>query len=358
MKAHRVASIVLWCFSLSLGFAGMGCSSHETPVEDPVTPSLDKEAAIATADDPTPLAVATVASLISVSDVMVREPERFKKALCSDGNIYDLEYSGGRYSLRAEPLSVCVLFADTKTLKPSGFCGDARCEATMVNECSEADKQELLAAFAKDQTVQRCWNIGQFSPLSFSVLMTRVGQSCQAQTLIKGPKGWRQMTSIDGSFETRASAAGGESGCSFESGSSQTYEGDWFAREKRVVPVMAFAKDGGSYALLKSGWGGSENFQLFRLDGEELLEVESFAESFKEAPPETTPPLPSTPEPQPTKAKVKSSSKKSAPAPPVAEPAEETTPSEENPSKSLDKENPVKDEATQESGVNPLEAEQ
>lgn len=359
MKSYRVSKDLLVAFGFLVSSVLTACSSGETKELQPEIP-VAQESGADDASTP-PLAVATVASLITVNDLMVREPERFKKALCSDGNIYDLDFSDGRFSLRAEPLGVCVLFADTKTLRPSGFCGDARCEATMVEECGEADKKELVSGFAKDQTLQRCWNVGNFPPLVFSVLMTRVGQSCQSQTLVKTAKGWRPMTSIDGTFETRKSESGDSQGCWFESASTQIFEGDWFGREKRVVPVMAFQKDGGSYALLKSSWGGSENFQLFRLDGEKLQEIESFAEAFKDAPPET-PFIPAPvvkDEPAPKKggkAGAKKSAKPEAPAPVEAAesaPAEADVPPAETPAESS-----AKEEETTETGVNPLEGEQ
>lgn len=264
-----------------------------------------------------PLAVATVASLLSVSDVMVREPERFKKVLCSDSKFYDLQYDGRRFSLPAEPLSVCVLLADTKDLKPIGICADESCEASTVTECSPAEKQALVKQFAVDQTVQRCWNIGAFPPLSYSVLMTRVGQSCQAQTLVKksADSAWLQLNTIDGTYEARKTNGSEGTGCWWEAGTTYIFEGDWFNQGKKVLPVMAFQKDGGLYTLLRSNWSGTDNFQLFRLDGEAAVEVESFAESFKDIPSvELNPPPEVSPASQDakTKSKVKMKAKNKA----------------------------------------------
>lgn len=272
----------------------MGCTKDNVETEEAVTPPKENKSAAAGQSPSTSLtqpalAVATVASLISVRDVMVREPERFKKVLCSDSKFYDLEYENGRFSLAAEPLSVCVLMADTKELKPIGICGDDNCESSAVSECPEPQKKELLKAFADEQTVRRCWNIGSFAPLQFTVLMTKIGQSCQAQTLAKTPKGWLQLNTIDGTFETRKTATAEGTGCWWEAGANFSYEGDWFGQQKRVLPIMAFQKQGGLYALLRSSWSGSENFQLFRLDGEKALEIESFAESFKDPSPDPLP---------------------------------------------------------------------
>src|SRR5688500_17170503 len=85
--------------SLSVALGSSACTSNPETPEDAVTRSAGEAAASDSADTPA-LAVATVASLISVNDVMVREPERFKKALCSDENIYDLEFDGSRFALR------------------------------------------------------------------------------------------------------------------------------------------------------------------------------------------------------------------------------------------------------------------
>lgn len=345
---------------LSLGAAA--CTNGENQAEDPVQANKTSEAA-ANPDQGTPpaLAVATVASLISVDDVMVREPERFKKALCSDGNIYDLEFDGARFSLRAEPLSVCVLFADTKQLKPQGFCGDTECAASPVNPCSDAEKKELGETFAKDQIVQHCWGIGAYPPLTFNVLVSRVGQSCQAQSLVKTAKGWKTLNTIDGTFESRKSEAGEGQGCFFEAGTENIADSEWFSRGKRVVPVMTFEKQGGLYALLKTSWTGSENYQLFRVDGDKAMEVESFAESFKEPVAEPTPPPPA-PEAKTPEPKVKGKKGKKADKTPKAEPApvprEEATPPAENPPEVPNANDKPQEEPIPEQGVNPLEGEQ
>lgn len=355
-KLYLKRSLTLFPLVLSIGFTA--CSSGEKTPENEVV-STSGSAAASPNDNQPALAVSTVASLISVSDVMVRDPARFKKALCSDNNIYDLEFDGSRFSTRAEPTSVCVLLADAKNLKPSGFCGDARCDSTPVTDCSEADQKELLTTFAKEQALQRCWNVGNFPPITFTVLTTRVGQSCQAQTLVKTPQGWRQLNSMDGTFESRKTETSEGQGCWFEAGATHSFEGDWFGREKKVAPVMTFQKDGGSYALLKSNWSGNENFQLFRLDGEKVVEVESFAEAFKDPTPEPVPAPAPIPTPEPVKEKKGKKAKKSQKAPKTEQPAPETAPAPtENSPDAAQTEAEPKVEPTEDAGVNPLEGEQ
>lgn len=287
LRTHPILtfSAVFLSIALSAGCTKDADKDELNGLEEAISAPPEKKEVVSNTDEPS-LAVGTVASLISVNKLLVREPERFKKVLCSDNQFYDLSFEGGRYSLPAEPLSVCVLFSDTKNLKPLGICGDDRCEASSVSECAEAEKVELIKTFAEEQKVQRCWNIGSFTNVKFTVLMTKIGQSCQAQTLAKTPKGWIQLSTIDGTFETRKTATAEGTGCWWEAGASYSFEGDWFGQEKRVLPIMAFQKDNGLYALLRSNWSGTENYQLFRLDGEKAVEVESFAESFKEPTPE------------------------------------------------------------------------
>ncbi|MES2745224.1 MAG: hypothetical protein V4655_07345 [Bdellovibrionota bacterium] len=356
----RILSPVLLCVALT------SCSSAEKDIEDEFV-SAPVEAASPPDDGQPALGVSTVASLISANSMMIREPERFKKALCSDGNIYDLEYESGRFSLRAEPLSVCVLFSDMKNFKSTGFCGDVRCENNMVEDCSESDKKQLIETFAKDQSAQKCWNVGNFPPTVFTILTTRIGQSCQAQTLVKTLKGWQQLNTIDGTFETRKTETSEGQGCWFEAGNTQSFEGDWFTRDKKVSPVMTFDKSGGAYALLKTTWSGTENFQLFRLDGEKAMEVESFAETFKDPLPDPVPPPPPAPAPEPKvqKGKVKKakkSQKSDAPAPvpteEAASPVEEATSPTENPPEVPQSDAPSPPQVPEETGVNPLEGEQ
>ncbi|RYZ58282.1 MAG: hypothetical protein EOP07_07465 [Proteobacteria bacterium] len=307
LRTHPILtfSAVFLSIALSTGCTKDADKEELNGLEEAISAPAEKKEVVANTDGPA-LAVGTVASLISVNKLLVREPERFKKVLCSDNQFYDLSFDGGRYSLPAEPLSVCVLFSDTKNLKPLGICGDDRCEASSVSECGEAEKVELIKTFAEEQKVQRCWNIGSFSNVTFTVLMTKIGQSCQAQTLAKTPKGWIQLSTIDGTFEARKTATAEGTGCWWEAGATYSFEGDWFGQEKRVLPIMAFQKDNGLYALLRSTWSGTENYQLFRIDGEKAVEVESFAESFKEPTPDSmmSAPIPtSAPEAAPGKGK-------------------------------------------------------
>lgn len=347
--------------ALFLLFASPACTSGDKDSAAEITPPKDgSKGQAASADNPEtpPLAVATVASLISVSDVMVREPERFKKALCSDGNIYDLDFDGSRFGLRAEPLSVCVLLADTKGLKPSGFCSDSSCESNPVNVCSEAEKNELGKNFAKDQEVQHCWNIGNYPPLSFQVLVSRVGQSCQAQSFVKDAKGFRILNSIDGTFEIRKGEGADGQGCFFESGAQNVADSDWFTRGKRVVPVMAFTKEDGTYTLLRTSWSGSENYQLFRLDGDKPIEIESFAEAFKDPSPEPVAAPPAEPKKADTKTKAKKGKKGAKPPKSAPVPAEEATPPGAEQPEVPKEDESVKETPVPEQGVNPLEGEQ
>lgn len=356
----RILSPVLLCLILT------SCTTAEKDIEDEFV-SAPAESAPVPDDGQPALGVSTVASLISANSMMIREPERFKKALCSDGNIYDLEYDSGRFSLRAEPLSVCVLFSDMKNFKSNGFCGDVRCENNPVEDCSEADKKQLIETFAKDQSAQKCWNVGNFPPIVFTVLTSKIGQSCQAQTLVKTLKGWQQLSTIDGTFETRKTESSEGQGCWFEAGNTQSFEGDWFSRDKKVSPVMTFEKSGGLYALLKTTWSGTENFQLFRLDGEKPVEVESFAETFKDPIPDPVPPPPPAPAPEPKvqKGKVKKTKKPQkleipVPAPPEesAPPAEEAPAPTDNPPEVPQNDVPATPQVPEETGVNPLEGDQ
>jgi hypothetical protein len=355
-----------------IGLGLTACSTGER-VEEAAFETTPASRALSPSDEQPALAVATVASLISMDSLLVRDPARFKKAVCTDSNIYDLDFDGARYSLRAEPLSACVLFSDLSRFKSSGFCSDGRCGDTFVDHCSASQSQELIALFAKDQSLQRCWNIGQFPPTIFTVLTTRIGESCQAQTLVRTAGGWRLLNTIDGVFGTEKTATGEGRGCWFDAGSAQSFEGDWFVREQKVLPMMIFEKSGGTYALLKTTWSGSDNYQLFRIDGERAIEVESFAESFKE--PLSDPFLPiepiAVPEAKAHKAKdktIKGSDDAGASAPlPASSPSQEsvqdlestradeaTSPPENLPVIPAEK----APDSSEETGVNPLEGEQ
>jgi hypothetical protein len=330
LRTHPILtfSAVFLSIALSMGCTKDADKDELNGLEEAISAPPPEKETVANPDEPA-LAVGTVASLISVNKLLVREPERFKKVLCSDNQFYDLSFVGGRYSLPAEPLSVCVLFSDTKNLKPLGICGDDRCEASAITDCSETEKGEFIKTFAEAQKVQRCWNIGAFTNVKFTVLMTKIGQSCQAQTLAKTPKGWIQLSTIDGTFESRKTATAEGTGCWWEAGASYSYEGDWFGQEKRVLPMMAFQKDNGLYALLRSNWSGTENYQLFRIDGEKAVEVESFAESFKDPAPESTltaPPPAAESSPAQGKGKAKAKGKKKASAKTKAPPADIGTP--------------------------------